>query len=66
MKVSVDNNKCQGHARCNAIAPEIFTLDDVGYADVGQGQQVPDGHEERARQAVLSCPERALTIDDEM
>lgn len=65
MKVSVDNDRCTGHARCHHIAPEIFTLDDVGYSDIGTGRPVPPGQEELARQAVLSCPERALTIDED-
>lgn len=65
MKVSVDNDRCTGHARCHAVAPDVFTLDDVGYSDIGRGRPVPPEQEGLARQAVLSCPERALTIDDE-
>jgi len=65
VKVSVDNDRCTGHARCNHVAPEVFTLDEVGYSNIGTGRPVPAGQEELARQAVLSCPERALTIDEE-
>jgi ferredoxin len=32
MRVSVDSERCTGHARCNASAPEIYDLDDNGYA----------------------------------
>lgn len=32
MKVSIDLNKCTGHARCYAVDPEIFQLNESGYA----------------------------------
>ena len=32
MRVHVDGDKCQGHNRCYAIAPELFDVDDLGYA----------------------------------
>ena len=31
MKLLIDKSKCVGHARCAAVAPEIFQLDDAGY-----------------------------------
>ena len=30
MKASVDSAKCTGHARCNAVAPQVFTVDADG------------------------------------
>ncbi len=63
MKVSVDNELCSGHARCNAVEPKLFTLDDLGYSNIGQGKTVPEGLEDQARQGVRACPERALSID---
>jgi ferredoxin len=63
MRVSVDNDLCTGHARCWAIAPEVFTIDDSGYSDIGTGKEVPPGLEDKASEGVRSCPERALTID---
>ena len=27
MKIRVDPDKCQGHARCYGLAPEIFDVD---------------------------------------
>jgi ferredoxin len=27
-KVHVDRERCQGHVRCNALAPELFALDE--------------------------------------
>jgi ferredoxin len=62
MRVGVDSNLCSGHARCWALAPEIFTLDDEGYSDIATDREVPPGMEEEARRGVRACPERALYI----
>jgi ferredoxin len=65
VRVRVDGEKCQGHNRCYAIAPELFEVDDYGYAtEVGDGT-VPAGMEEKARLAVANCPEFAISIEDE-
>lgn len=61
VRVSVDRTACSGHARCNAIFPEVFTLDDVGYSSVGEAE-IPPGEENRARLVVASCPEHAVSI----
>ena len=62
MRVHVDSGKCQGHNRCYAIAPDLFDVDDLGYATaIGDGT-VPAGQEEQARLAVANCPELAITI----
>ena len=62
MRVHVDPERCQGHNRCYAIAPELFTIDDLGNAsEVGDGT-VPPGLEDKAQLAVANCPEFAVTI----
>jgi ferredoxin len=61
MKVSIDLDKCSGHARCYAVDAEIFQVDESGYAlaaEVG----IPPGEEGKARLAVASCPERAISL----
>ena len=64
MKVRVDTDKCQGHNRCYAIAPELFDVDDYGNAkEIGDGT-VPAGLEEKARLAAANCPEYAITIEE--
>ena len=63
MKIRVDRQICQGHALCNAEAPELFTLDDDGYSNVGV-KEVPLGMEDIARRGMLACPERAITIEE--
>jgi ferredoxin len=64
MKVIADKAKCCGHARCNVVAPDIFTLDDNGYIAVAQ-IPVPVGMEDQARRGVRACPERALALDEQ-
>jgi ferredoxin len=62
MRVHVDGEKCQGHNRCYAIAPDLFDVDDLGYAhEVGDGT-VPAGAEDKARMAAANCPEFAITV----
>jgi ferredoxin len=65
MRVHVDSERCQGHNRCYAIAPDLFEVDDLGFAaEVGDGT-VPAGLEERARLAVANCPEYAVELSEE-
>ena len=61
MKVSIDLDKCSGHARCYSIDEEIFQLDESGYA-LHADIDIPPGAEEKARLAVSECPERAISL----
>lgn len=63
MKIIVDQAKCQGHARCYAIAPSLFQLDDSGYIQPGD-IDVPPGEEAAATRGARACPERALSVDE--
>lgn len=64
MKVTVNADLCQGHARCYAIAPELFDVDDYGLSTViGDGTVAPE-LEDKARLAASNCPEFAITIED--
>ena len=63
MQVRVDRQRCQGHGRCYATAPEVFEPDDVGDGYVIGDGAVPAGLEDKARLAVANCPERAIDAD---
>lgn len=63
MKVRVDPEKCQGHNRCYSLAPELFDVDDLGYASAKGDGTVPTGLEEKAERAVANCPEFAITVE---
>ncbi len=65
LKVRVDPDKCQGHARCKSLAPELFELDEFGNAhQIGDGI-VPAGLEDKAYLAKSNCPEFAIDIIEE-
>ena len=64
MRIHVDSEKCQGHNRCYALAPELFDVDDYGNAVVIGDGRVPAELEERARLVVANCPEFAITISE--
>jgi len=57
-RASIDPGACAAHGDCEAIAPEIFRLDDVATV-VGTG---PD---ELMLEAARVCPSVAISITDE-
>ena len=65
MRVSIDSEKCQGHNRCYALAPELFDVDDYGMAMVIGDGTVPAGLADKARLAVANCPEFAIATSDD-
>jgi ferredoxin len=65
LRLRVDQDKCQGHARCKSLAPELFDLDEFGNAhEVGDGA-VPAGLEDKAWLAQTNCPEFAIVVTEE-
>ena len=65
MKVHIDDERCEGHGRCYALAPLVFEPDDIGNGiEIGGGVVAP-GQEEAARRAVLNCPEQAITLEED-
>lgn len=63
MKVFVDTAKCQGHARCYALAPNVFDINDDGY-NITPETDVDPAYVDEARLGAESCPERAITIEE--
>jgi ferredoxin len=62
MRLVIDSDRCTGHGRCYMVAPLLFSDDERGYGQVIGAGEVPTEHEEKARQAVLACPEQAITF----
>ena len=62
MKIQVNTEKCQGHARCYAIAPELFDVDDYGQSSVRGDGVVPEDLVEKAKLAIANCPEFAIDV----
>ena len=63
MKVIVDPDKCQGHARCHAICPELFELDAIDQKSRVKLAIVPPELESHIIRAVNECPESALSLE---
>lgn len=64
MKVFVDSARCQGHTLCSMIAPDSFELSDIDGTSSPVGEVVPADQEEAVREAVHSCPEQAISIEE--
>lgn len=64
MQIHLDAEKCQGHNRCYALAPEIFDVDDYGQAVLMIEGDVTPELEAKARLAASNCPEYAISITD--
>ena len=62
-RVSVDTDRCEGHGRCAALAPDVFTLDDLGFGVVLHHDEDLPAHAAQARRAAAGCPERAITLE---
>lgn len=65
MRVRVDPERCQGHNRCYALAPELFDVDDYGNSSARGDGVVPPELEDKARLAQGNCPEFAVLIDED-
>ncbi len=64
MKVFVDKDICIGCGACQAICPNLFTIDDDGLAKVIDNK-VPDQLTDDAKDAVENCPVGAIADSDE-
>lgn len=63
MKIIYDRDACQGHNRCYMLAPELFDVDDEGYAILKVEGEVPTELQDKAQLCVDNCPEYAITIE---
>ncbi len=64
MKITLNREACQGHNRCYLLAPEVFDVDDEGYALLRIDGEVPAELQEKARLAAQNCPEFAIAVED--
>jgi ferredoxin len=65
LRVRVDRERCQGHARCFALAPELFALDQFGNGRERGDGAVAAALEDKARLAQANCPELAVEVIEE-
>lgn len=65
VRIRVDADKCQGHNRCKAIAPDLIVLDGYGNAQATGDGIVPPDQIDKAYLAKSNCPEFAIEIIEE-
>jgi ferredoxin len=63
MRVSVDHDKCEGHAKCEQAAPEVFQVrdDDKSYVLI---EEPDESLWAKVRQAEKICPRQAVIIEE--
>ena len=66
MRLRIDPELCQGHARCAALSPELFDLDENGFGIVRTGCEQVAAADRRALQAIENCPEQAIRLEPEV
>ena len=59
-RLEIDQERCTGHGRCYALAPNLFDADDFGHAVLIQTEDID---EKEARAAVQGCPEEAILFE---
>ncbi len=59
MKVRVNKDACIGCGACQAIAPDVFEINDEGYAEVIV-EVVPEELENDVIDAIEGCPTAAI------
>jgi ferredoxin len=64
MKVIVDPDLCEGHARCVELAPEVFALDQDGYSRVIL-EHPDETLRPKVEAAVRLCPRQAITLRED-
>lgn len=65
MKVRVESSRCQGHTLCAMLAPEVFELDDIDGHSHSRDKTVSGELVQQVREAARSCPEQAITYEED-
>ena len=61
MKVTVDKDLCIGCGACVSICPDVFDLNNEGFAYVkNEDREISEGITENTKEAVDSCPTDAI------
>lgn len=64
MKVILDRSRCEGHAVCAELCPEVFRMADDDLVEIIK-PDVPPELEQDVGLAVESCPEGCLSLGEE-
>lgn len=64
MKIKVDFDLCESNGLCEALAPDVFELDDDDYLQL-KTDDTTDDNLDRVQQAVAACPRAAIALEGE-
>ena len=64
MRITYNRDACQGHNRCYMLAPELFDVDDEGYAILLVDGEVPPSSTRKRNSACDNCPEYAIEVSE--
>jgi ferredoxin len=62
LRISVDEQRCQGHGRCYDVEPDLFEFDKDGRSVVLERELDDPAVLLAAERAVRNCPEYAITF----
>ncbi|MGY1900829.1 ferredoxin [Nocardia gipuzkoensis] len=60
-RISIDRNRCAGHAMCVALLPMVIAVDDTGKANAVA--VAPADEIDNAMLAAESCPTEAILLE---
>jgi len=64
MRAIIDEEACTGCGLCEETCPEVFELGDDDVAKVIV-DEIPEEAQDAAREAAESCPQEAITIEED-
>ena len=64
MKIKVDYDLCESNALCEAMAPEVFEVDDNDDLQL-KTDETTDQNLENVKRAVAACPRAAISLVEE-
>ncbi|MFZ2503189.1 MAG: ferredoxin [Nocardioides sp.] len=64
MKIKVDFDLCESNGVCEAMAPDIFELDDNNWLVV-KTDEVTEENRSAVNRAVQGCPRAAITLAED-
>lgn len=64
IRLEIDYDRCQGHARCVMLAPELFETDQYGNGKLLADAPVAPELLDKARYVQRNCPEFAIRMSE--
>ncbi len=63
MKIKIDFDLCESNGLCEAMAPDVFELDDDDFLQL-KTEQTTAENIDAVKRAVAACPRAAISLED--